>query len=150
VAEDGREYHLPVDLKNFEGENLTVASDELAYIDMGVPLGIENFEGVQRDGVPAGNRIFRMPYLDENGIMTIQQWNTRSLGVDYRIAPRETKIEHFTWSMPDDIAFGFVTVTARLYYQKLVKPVADFLKVPADESEAILINEASTTIEVYD
>jgi hypothetical protein len=150
VDEDGREYHLPVDLKGFEGEEFTVAADELAYIDMGVPLGLEDFKGVQRDGVPVGNRIFRMPYLDENGIMTIQQWNTRSLGVDYRISPRETKLEHFTWRMPDDIAFGFVTVTARLYYQKLVKPVADFLKVPEDESEMILINEASTTFEVYD
>jgi hypothetical protein len=150
VDADGKEYHLPVDLKGFEGEEYTVASDELAYSDMGFPLGIEDFEGVQRDGVPVGDRIFRMPYFDENGVMTIQQWNTRSFGVDYRIGPRETKLEHYTWYMPDDVAFGNVTVTARLYYQKLVKPVADFLNVPADESELILMNEASTTIEVYD
>jgi len=150
VDADGREYHLPVDRKGFEGEEYTIASDELAYSDMGVPLGIKDFKGVARDGIPLGNRIFRMPYFDENGIMTIQQWNTRSLGVDYRIGPRETKLEHFTWFMPDDIAFGPVTITARLYYQKLVKPVADFLKVPDDESEMILINEASTTIEVFD
>ncbi|MFO7841188.1 MAG: multiheme c-type cytochrome [Fidelibacterota bacterium] len=150
VDEAGNEYHLPVDLKGFDGEEYTVAKDELAYSDMGFPLGIKDFEGVQRDGIPVGNRIFRMPYFDENGIMTIMQWNTRSLGVDYRIGPRETKLEHFTWEMPGDIAFGFVTVTACLYYQKLVKPVADFLEVPEDESERILINEASTVFEVYD
>ncbi|MDZ7820352.1 MAG: hypothetical protein U5N26_00275 [Candidatus Marinimicrobia bacterium] len=150
VDEAGNEYHLPVDLKGFDGEEYTVAKDELAYSDMGFPLGIDDFEGVQRDGIPVGNRIFRMPYFDEDGIMTIMQWNTHSLGVDYRIGPRETKLEHFTWEMPYDIAFGDVTVTARLNYQKLVKPVADFLEVPEEESEVILINEASTTIEVYD
>lgn len=137
-------------LTGFDGEEYTIAADELAYTDMAVPLGLKNFKGIQRDGIPVGNRIFRMPYFDENGIMTIMQWNTRSLGVDYRIAPRETKLETFTWEMPDDIAFGKITVTARLNYQKLVKPVADFLNVSAEESEIILMNEASTTFEVYD
>lgn len=150
VDSEGKEYHLPVDKKGFDGEEYTIAADELAYTDMAVPLDLKNFKGVQRDGIPVGNRIFRMPYFDENGIMTIMQWNTRSLGVDYRIAPRETKLETFTWEMPDDIAFGNITVTARLNYQKLVKPVADFLNVPAEESEIILMNEASTTFEVYD
>jgi len=150
VDSEGKEYHLPVDKKGFDGEEYTIAADELAYTDMAVPLDLKNFKGVQRDGIPVGNRIFRMPYFDENGIMTIMQWNTRSLGVDYRIAPRETKLETFTWEMPDDIAFGNITVTARINYQKLIKPVADFLKVPAEESEIILMNEASTTFEVYD
>jgi hypothetical protein len=91
-----------------------------------------------------------MPYFDPQGRMTIQQWNTKSLGVDYRIGPRETKIETFTWQLPDDIALGKVYFTAELNYSKLVKPVADFLKVPAEESETILINRANTWVEVYD
>ena len=122
----------------------------LAYQDMGLPLDMPGFEGVARDGVPAGDRIFRMPYFDPQGRMTIMQWNTKSLGVDYRIGPRETKIETFTWELPDDIALGRVELTAVLNYQKLVKPVADFLNVPEDESEVIEINRASTWIEVYD
>jgi hypothetical protein len=147
---EGKTYHLPVDAKGFEGEEYTIASDVLAYQDMGQPLGITDFEGVERDGVPLGDRIFRMPYFDPEGRMTIMQWNTKSLGVDYRIGPRETLIETFTWELPDDIAGGRVEFTAVLNYQKLVKPVADFLKVPADESEIIEINRASTHIEVYD
>lgn len=147
---NGKEYHLPVDKKGFEGEEYTIAADVLAYQDMGVPLGIENFKGVQRDGVPIGNRIFRMPYFDPEGRMTIMQWNTASLGVDYRIGPRETKIETFTWQLPDDIPLGKITFKAVLNFQKLVKPVADFLKVPADESEIILVNKAETWVEVYD
>ena len=146
----GNEYHLPVDRKGFEGETYTIASNELAYQDMGIPKGIEGFEGVQRDGVPEGDRIFRMPYLDPQGRMTIQQWNTASLGVDYRIGPRETKIETFTWMLPGDIAAGKVTITAQLNFQKLVKPVADFLGVPAEESEIVPVNQAVTWIEVID
>ncbi|MDZ7314964.1 MAG: multiheme c-type cytochrome [candidate division KSB1 bacterium] len=147
---DGKEYHLPVDKKGFEGEEYTIAADVLAYVDMGVPKGIKDFKGVPRDGVPVGDRIFRMPYFDPNGIMTILQWNTARLGVDYRIGPRETKIETFTWQVPDDIPLGKVTFRAQLNYQKLVKPVADFLGVPAEESEIVPVNFAETWIQVVD
>jgi hypothetical protein len=147
---EGKEYHLPVDPKGFEGENYTIASEDLAYQDMGVPKAIPDFKGVVRDGVPVGDRIFRMAYFDPEGRMTIQQWNTKTLGTDYRIGPRETKIETFTWQLPDNIALGKVIFKAILNYQKLVKPVADFLNVPADESEIMLVNTAETWIEVID
>ena len=150
VQSSFRTYHLPVDAKGFEGEEYTIAADVLAYQDLGIPLGLPGFEGVPRDGVPPGDRIYRMPYFDPEGRMTVMQWNTKSLGVDYRIAPRETKIETFTWEPPDDIATGRVEFTAVLNYQKLVKPVADFLEVPEEESEIIEINRAMTWIEVYD
>jgi len=78
------------------------------------------------------------------------QWNTKSLGVDYRIGPRETKSETFTWYMPDDIPLGKITFTADLYYSRLVKPVAEYLEVPDEESEPVLINSAVTWVEVYD
>ena len=150
VDSEGKVYHLPVDPKGFEGEDYTIGADALAYQDMGVPKGIPDFAGVQRDGIPIGDRIFRMPYFDPEGRMTIQQWNTKSLGVDYRIGPRETKIENFTWTLPDDIAPGKVTFTATLNYQLLVKPVADFLGVPAEESAITVVNTQNTWIEVYD
>jgi hypothetical protein len=146
----GKVFHLLVDKKGFAGEEYTIASDVLAYQDMGIALGNPDFPGVQRDGIPFGNRIFRMPYFDPQGRMTIQQWNTKSQGVDYRFAPRETKIETFTFTLPDDVAEGIFTVTATMNYQKLVKPVADFLNVPPEEAEIIKINSHSTTITVYD
>jgi hypothetical protein len=148
--EEGKSYHLPVDKKEFEGEEYTIAADVLAYQDMGIPLDIPDFKGVKRDGVPLGDRIFRMPYFDPQGRMTIMQWNTKSLGVDYRIGPRETKSETFTWYMPDDIPLGKITFTADLYYSRLVKPVAEYLEVPEEESEPVLINSAKTWVEVYD
>jgi len=146
----GQVYHLPVDKKGFEGEEYTIAADTLAYQDMGLALNDPNFKGVQRDGVPAGDRIFRMPYFDPQGRMTIQQWNTKSLGVDYRLGPKETKIETCTFALPDSIPAGLLTVKATLYYQRLVKPVADFLGVPADETEVIEVNRHQTTINIVD
>jgi len=142
----GNKYHLNVDKKGFEGEEYTISGDYLAYQDMGIPLKIKDFKGVQRDGIPYGNRIFRMPYFDKDGNMTIMQWNTRSFGVDYRIGPRETKVERFTFKIPYEAAPGEMKVRAVLNYQLLVKPVADYLKVPSDESEIMMVNEHSTRV----
>ena len=91
-----------------------------------------------------------MPYFTKDGIMTIQQWNTASLGVDYRIGPRETKVETFTFPVPFEAASGKMKVKADLYYSKLVKPVADFLEVPAEESEPVLVNSHFTEVEIFD
>jgi hypothetical protein len=89
-----------------------------------------------------------MPYFDPQGRMTIQQWNTKSLGVDYRIGPRETKLETCTFTLPYNVAPGELKITAILNYQKLVKPVADFLEVPEEEAEIIKVNEHSTYVTV--
>ncbi|QQS36486.1 MAG: hypothetical protein IPM56_00610 [Ignavibacteriales bacterium] len=148
VDSKGKVFHLPVDRKGFDGEEYTIGTDILAYQDMGIALNDPDFKGVQRDGIPVGDRIFRMPYLDPQGRMTIQQWNTKSLGVDYRIGPRETKLETCSFVIPDNTAAGELKITAVLNYQKLVKPVAEFLGVPAEESEVIIVNEHSTYITV--
>ncbi|MCF8241532.1 MAG: hypothetical protein K9J16_09100 [Melioribacteraceae bacterium] len=147
---DGNTFHLPVDKKGFDGEEYTISADVLAYQDMGIAKDIPDFKGVQRDGVPFGDRIFRMPYFDPQGRMTIQQWNTASLGVDYRIGPRETKVETFTFNIPFEAAPGKMTVKAVLNYQKLVTPVGEFLNVPEDELEIVKVNEHITDINIYD
>ncbi len=147
----GKVYHLPVDLKGFEGEEETITSNALAYQDMGEMLGDPSFAGLPRDALEhEGDRIFCLPYFDPQGRRTIAQWNTKSLGTDYRIGPRETKIETFTWTVPDDVEFGTVVVRAELNYRRLVKSVAEFLKVPEDETEAIRVNDAETSFEVVD
>ncbi len=144
----GKVYHLPVDKKGFDGEEYTIAADVLAYQDMGIAKNDPNFKGVQRDGVPVGDRIFRMAYFDPQGRMTIQQWNTASLGHDYRIGPRETKIETYTFNVPIDAAPGPMKISAVMNYSRLVKPVADFLNVPEDETEPIEVGRHFTQIEI--
>lgn len=146
----GKTYRLPVDRKGFEGESATITSNEPAYQDMGFMMDIPGFEGLPRDSLTEGDRIFCLAYYDPQGRRTIAQWNTASLGVDYRIGPRETKIETYTWTVPENAAIGTMTVRAEIRYRRLVKSVADFLKVPADETEIILVNDARTTFEVVD
>ncbi len=141
VDEDGNVYPLPVNKKGFEGEEYTIAGDDLAYQDLAIPLKLKNFNGLRREDVPAGDRIFRMPYFDPEGNMTIMQWNTKSLGVDYRLGPRETKTETYTFEIPYDIKPGKLTVHAVLNYRLLVKPVGEYLGVPESEYTAQVINE---------
>jgi hypothetical protein len=148
IDKNGKKYHLPVDKKGFEGEEYTIASDALAYQDMGVPLQKDNFKGVRREDVPIGDRIFRMPYFDPQGRMTIMQWNTDSLGVDYRFGPRETKVENYTFEIPYDMPPGMLTIEAALYYRLLVKPVGELLDVPEEEYTPMVINKQSVDIEV--
>ena len=150
VDANGKVYHLPVDRKGFEGEGQTITSNELAYQDIGEMIGDPNFKGLPRDALPEGDRIFCLPYFDPRGRRTIAQWNTASLGVDYRIGPRETKIETCTWTVPHDIPLGKVVFKAELNYRRLVKSVADFLGVPEDETKIIRVNDAETWIEVVD
>lgn len=149
IDADGRRYHLPVDPKGFDGEHLTIASEALAYQDFGDALGLDAFAGIRREAVPEGDRIFRLPYLDPEGRMTIMQWNTASLGPDYRIGPRETKVETYTWTVPDTVPEGRVLVQATLNYRKLPVPVQEHLEVPAEESETLVVNTAETWFEVY-
>ena len=73
IDSKNNKYHLPVDKKGFEGEEYTISSNALAYQDLGVALNIPDFKGLERDAISPGNRIFRMPYFDPEGQMTIQQ-----------------------------------------------------------------------------
>jgi len=145
----GKKYPLAVDPKGFENEDMTIASaDALAYQDLGEIQGIKDFKGLERDGqVPAGDRIFRLPYLDPKGRMTVAQWNTASFGPDYRLAPLEAKNETYTWILPRGVN-GPVTVTATVYYSRLVSSVADHLDIPKEEWAAVEVSSNSVTLNI--
>jgi hypothetical protein len=145
----GQPYHLTVDRKGFAGEDMTVASDALAYQDIGDIKGISGFEGLRRDGsVPVGDRIFRLPYLDPKGRMTIAQWHTASFGPDYRLAPLEAVRETFTWKLPGNLPPGPVSVVAEVYYSRLVSSVAEYMKVPKEESDPVRVGAHTTSFTV--
>lgn len=150
----GRTYHLPVDRKGFKDEDFTIASEALAYQDIGDIKGIAGFPGLKRDGtyptMKAGDRIFRLPYLDPKGRMTIAQWNTAAFATDYRLAPLQATSESFTWKLPADAPPGPVTVTATVHYSRLVSSVGEYLKVPAEEWEPVQIGVHTTTFTVLE
>ncbi len=146
----GQVYHLPVDKKGFPDEQTTIASNEPAWFDLGEARGIKDFKGLPRDGIPEGDRIFRMAYFNPKNQITIMQWYTAKLGTDYRIGPLETKVETYTFKVPSRAPIGKMTVKATLNYRLLVKPIGEFLNVPDEELADRLMNEISTSFEVID
>jgi hypothetical protein len=141
----GATFHLAVDPKGFEGEDFTIASDALAYQDLGDIQQLKDFPGLKRDGqVPAGDRIFRLPYLDPEGRMTVAQWNTAAFGPDYRLHPLEARNETFTWTLPKTIAKGAVKVHAEVRYSRLIASVATYLGIPDEETVSVLMGVHET------
>lgn len=146
----GKVHRLPVDRKGFEGEAYTIADpDARAYQAMGEIMEIEDFEGLSRDGdVPAGCRIFRRPFFDPQGRMTICQWYTaKNERIDYRIGPRETIVEHYTWKAPGDLAPGPVILKAEVFYSLVPASVGRFLKLPEEEYAPVRVNAVSVEME---
>jgi hypothetical protein len=136
--------------KDFEGEEYTISGDYLAYQDMGIPLKIKDFKGVQRDGIPYGNRIFRMPYFDKDG-----KYDNNA--VEHPVIPGSGLPDRSPGDQGGEIHIqnSLRGCTRRdegqavLNYQLLVKPVADFLKVPSDESEIMMVNEHSQKLKFF-
>ncbi|GAB4240536.1 MAG: multiheme c-type cytochrome [Acidobacteriota bacterium] len=146
----GKVYHLPVLPKGFPGEEWTIAdADALAYQDLGEIKQLKDFAGLERDaGVPHGDRIFRLPYLDPQGRMTIAQWHTASLGPDYRLPPLRAVNERFSWRVPEETEPGPAFVSATVWYSKLVPSVGRFLGVPEEEFQPVRINSCEITVTV--
>ncbi len=151
IDANGKSHPIPVKPKGFEGEEYTIAdSSVLAYQAMGEIMEIKGFKGIKRDGnVPDGARIFRKPFFDPKGRMTICQWYTKeNEKVDYRIGPRETKIEDYEWKVPSDLPKGKVKIVANLFYSQIPSSVGEFFKLPEDEYRPILVNSAQMELEV--
>jgi hypothetical protein len=150
VDASGKSWHLPVNKKGFKGEEYTIADpNAYAYFAIGEIMEIKDFKGLKRDGdIPAGARIFRKPFFDPKGRMTICQWYTaNNTLVDYRIGPRETKIETYTFQVPSE-AKGPIIIKAKLYYAQIPSSVGKFFKLPEEEYKPLLVNEAEMTINV--
>jgi nitrate/TMAO reductase-like tetraheme cytochrome c subunit len=149
VDSRGKTYPLILERKGFDGEEFTIADSKAkAYQLMGEIMGTSGFTGVSRDGnVPDGVRIFRKPFFDAKGRMTICQWGTAdNEKIDYRIGPRETKIETFTWQAPTGIPSGGLKIEAKLWYSQVPTSVGEFLKLPAEEYAPILVNATDISL----
>jgi hypothetical protein len=151
VDSKGKRFHLPVKPAGFKGEKYTIAdSSALSYMAMGEIMELDGYKGIKRDGnVPDGARIFRKPFFDPKGRQTICQWYTAdNTLVDYRIGPRETKVEKYEWTVPQDAAPGKMTVTATLYYSEIPSSLGEFFKLPGSEYSPMVVNSASVEVEI--
>ncbi len=151
IDANGKAYQIPVKPKGFKGEEYTIAdSNALAYQAIGEIMEIKGFKGLKRDGdVPNGARIFRKPFFDPKGRMTVCQWYTKdNTLVDYRIGPRETKIENYIWQLPQDLPKGKLTIKANLFYAQVPSSVGKFFELPEEEYRPMLVNSAQMTLNI--
>ena len=147
----GEIFHIPVDKKGFSGEEFTIAdSKAVAYQAMGEIMEVPGYKGISRDGnVPDGSRIFRRPFFDPQGRMTICQWFTKkNSDIDYRIGPRETKLETYTWNVPETVSPQTMIVTATLYYSLVPSSVGEFMKLPSYAYEPKVVNAATLALDI--
>jgi hypothetical protein len=99
--------------------------------------------------VPDGARIFRRPFFNPDGEMTIMQWYTaENTLVDYRFAPRETKTETYTWQIPQDIAGDIITFEFISYYSLVPSSVGEFLELPEYYYDPFVTGSASLTLDM--
>lgn len=154
VTDDkGESYHVPVKPKDFEGEEYTIAdSTALAYQDIGRIMGLEGFEGLSRDGlVQDGARIFRRPFFNPEGEMTICQWYTAENNlVDYRIGPEQSIEEAYFIRIPDGLSYGKIFIEAVLYYSLVPSSIGNFFGLPPAEYEPVIIDRDSLIIDIVD
>ena len=147
----GHTFDLPLNKKGFAGEEYTIAdSKAVAYNAMGEIMEVKGYKGISRDGnVPDGARIFRRPFFDPQGRMTICQWYTaENTQIDYRIGPLETKTETYILTVPKDFSGDIVTVVATLYYSLVPSSLGEFLELPAYSYEPRVVNSATMVLSV--
>jgi hypothetical protein len=147
----GHTFNLPLKKKGFAGEEYTIAdSKAVAYQAMGEIMEVTGYKGISRDGnIPDGVRIFRRPFFDPKGRMTICQWYTaENSQIDYRIGPLETKEETYILTMPKDFSGDALTVDATLYYSLVPSSVGKFLELPAYAYEPRFVNSATMVLNV--
>ena len=81
--------------------------------------------------------------------MTICQWYTKdNTLVDYRIKPRETKVEDYVWTIPSDLPKGKLTIKANLYYSQIPSSVGKFFELPETEYRPLLVDSAEMVLDV--
>jgi hypothetical protein len=81
--------------------------------------------------------------------MTICQWYTdKNTEVDYRIGPQQTKVETYSWTVPENLANSDVTITATLYYSLVPSSLGEFMELPTYAYEPRLVNSTSMILPI--
>jgi hypothetical protein len=129
---DGKRHHVKAALA--PGDNAknsySVAHNRPAYKDLGEMMGIDGFDGIPRDALPEGDRLYRKVFLNPDGEETIAQWFAKRTDVfDNRLEPLKARTEGYEWSVPEKTAEGVLNVEATLSYRRLPQSVADLVEI---------------------
>ncbi|MCF8063153.1 MAG: hypothetical protein K9M82_11595, partial [Deltaproteobacteria bacterium] len=129
---EGKRYHVKASLApgDSEEKRYSVAVNRPAYRDLGEMMGLEKFEGIPRDALPEGDRLYRKVFLNPDGEETIAQWFAKRTDVfDNRLDPLEARLETYEWTVPEELPEGDLTIEASLSYRRLPQSVADLVEI---------------------
>ena len=109
------------------------------------PTHSAHSEPISRDSLPAGDRIYQSVFLDSDGKATFGQWYAVK-DVENRLVPDETRVETYSWTVPEDLAGKKVYLKARLWFRRMADSHADFLGI--ERRPRILVSQDERPVAV--
>ncbi len=82
------------------------------------PSHSDHSEVLARDSLPEGDRIYQDVFLDSNGKVTFGQWYAVRI-IGNRLEPGETRVEKYSWQVPEHLAGQEVRLRATLKYRRV-------------------------------
>lgn len=85
-------------------------------------------ESFERDCLPEGDRIYHSVFLDSDGHPTFAQWYAVK-DVENRLKPLEERLEHYQWTVPENLRGKSIILRAVLNYRRMPDSYANFLGI---------------------
>lgn len=102
-------------------------------------------KAIARDSLPEGDRIYQDVFLDSNGNVTFGQWYAVRV-IGNRLKPDETRVETYTWTVPEFLAGREVRLKATLRYRRMADSHAEILGIK--KRPHLLVSEETRRIRI--
>lgn len=99
-------------------------NDKVAY-----PTHSRYSEPIERDCLPEGDRIYHSAFIDSDSQFTYGQWYATK-DIENRLRPLEERIEHYHWTVPEELAGETIVLRAVLNYRRMPDSYAKYLGIP--------------------
>jgi len=82
----------------------------------------------ERDCLVEGDRLYHSAFLDSDGKVTYAQWYAVK-DIENRIAPLEKRLEHYKWTVSEQLTGKTVFLLAILNYRRMPDSYANYLGI---------------------
>lgn len=102
-------------------------------------------DAISRDALPEGDRIYQDVFLDSEGKATFGQWYAVKI-VGNRLAPEETRVEKYNWTVPAKLSGRQVKLRASLWYRRMADSHAEILGI--QKRPHLLVSRDERTVKI--
>jgi len=121
ITNSGAGHKLPTGLTEMREMWLEVSATDMAGNQIYHSGGVDNRGNIDSNAV-----VYNTVLADANGIPTMKFWLAESIISDNRIPPKETVVEKYTFTIPEDVVDP-ITVSAKLRYRSAPQEIIDSL-----------------------